>query len=261
MASIVRDIVIAAPAEYCWDAVRDFAAVDKRLAPGFVTGVTMTSDRDRQVTFFTGAVATETLAGIDDHAMRLAYKIGDGPMHAAHYNASVQVIPHGAGQCRFVWVVDVLPDGLAGRTAAAMDAGLAAITATLAEGGAAADTASGGIPGLLERYVAAWHEPDLERRAAAVRALWDEHGALVNGIAEYRGWAAVATAITRSHDAWVGTGHRFRQARQPVSHHDAIRFSWEMVAPDGATVISTGTNVLMLSGDGRILSDYQFTDA
>lgn len=138
MASIVREIVIAAPAELCWDAVRDFDAVHERLAPRFVTGVTMTSDRDRQVTFFTGAVATETLVGIDERAMRLAYKIDDGPMHAAHYNASVQVIPHGAGQCRLVWVVDILPDDLASRTAEAMDAGLQAISATLARAGAAA---------------------------------------------------------------------------------------------------------------------------
>jgi hypothetical protein len=137
MASIVRDIVIAAPAEYCWDAVRDFDAVHERLAPGFVTGVTMTSDRDRQVTFFTGAVATETLVGIDERAKRLAYKIDDGPMHAAHYNASVQVIPHGAGQCRLVWVVDILPDELASRTSEAMDAGVLAMSAALARGGAA----------------------------------------------------------------------------------------------------------------------------
>ena len=54
MASIVRDVVIAAPAEYCWDAVRAFDAVHERLAPGFLTGLTMTSDRNRQVTFSTG---------------------------------------------------------------------------------------------------------------------------------------------------------------------------------------------------------------
>jgi hypothetical protein len=29
----------------------------------------MTSDRDREVTFLTGAVATETLVGIDDQAI------------------------------------------------------------------------------------------------------------------------------------------------------------------------------------------------
>jgi hypothetical protein len=134
MASVVRDIVIDAPADFCWDAVRAFDALHVRLAPGFVTALTMTGDRERRITFFTGAVAVETLVGCDDQVMRLAYKIDDGPMQAAHYNASVQVIPHGAGQCRFVWIVDILPDELAGRTAEAMDAGLTAISATLVDG-------------------------------------------------------------------------------------------------------------------------------
>jgi polyketide cyclase/dehydrase/lipid transport protein len=134
VASIVREIVITAPAEHCWDAVRAFDALHVRLAPGFVTALTMTGDRERRITFASGAVATETLVGIDDKYMRLAYKIDDGPMHATHYNASVQVIPHGAGQCRFVWAVDILPDELAGRTAQAMDTGLTAISAALAGG-------------------------------------------------------------------------------------------------------------------------------
>jgi hypothetical protein len=134
VASVVRDVVIAAPADYCWDAVRAFDALHERLAPGFVTALRMTSDRDRQITFFTGTVATETLVGLDEAAMRLAYKIDDGPMQATHYNASVQVISLDAGRCRFVWIVDILPDDLAGRTAEAMDAGLRAIRATLAGG-------------------------------------------------------------------------------------------------------------------------------
>jgi hypothetical protein len=134
VASIVREIVIAAPAEYCWDAVRAFDELHVRLAPGFVTALTMMGDRKRQVTFFTGAVAIETLVGSDPKAMRLAYTIDEGPMQAAHYNASVQVIPHGAGKCRFVWVVDILPDELADRTAAAMEAGLKAIGAALTDG-------------------------------------------------------------------------------------------------------------------------------
>jgi hypothetical protein len=41
MASIVREVVIAAPAAPCWDAIRDFGALHERLAPGFVTGVAM----------------------------------------------------------------------------------------------------------------------------------------------------------------------------------------------------------------------------
>jgi len=52
------------------------------------------------------------------------------------------VIPLGAGQCRFVWAVDILPDELAGRTAAAMDAGLRAISATLNRSGGVAAAAA-----------------------------------------------------------------------------------------------------------------------
>jgi hypothetical protein len=91
----------------------------------------MVGERDRQITFFTGAVATERLIGIDEQSMRLAYTIVSGPLNAAHYNASAQVIPDGARRCRFVWTVDILPDELASRTAELMEAGLRAIRTTL----------------------------------------------------------------------------------------------------------------------------------
>jgi Polyketide cyclase / dehydrase and lipid transport len=97
MASIIRDVVIESPAPRCWDALRAFDALHERLAPGFVTEVTMVGERERQVTFFTGAVATERLVGIDKQSMRLAYTVVKGPLNAAHYNASAQVVaPRGA---------------------------------------------------------------------------------------------------------------------------------------------------------------------
>lgn len=107
MASIIREAVISAPAAQCWDAVRDFGALHKRLAAGFVTDVTMVNERDRRATFFTGAVATERLIGIDEESMRLAYSVIDGPMQATHYNASAQIVPLGTDRCRFVWTIDV----------------------------------------------------------------------------------------------------------------------------------------------------------
>jgi len=262
MATIVRDAVIAAPPAHCWDAVRSFSALHERLARGFVTAVTMVGERKREVTFFSGAVATEMLVGIDDHSMRLAYTVVDGPLHAAHYNASAQVVPHGAQRCRFVWTIDVLPDELASRTAELMEAGLRAIRTTLdGRTAGAARAGTDGFRGLLERYVAAWNEPDADKRLTAVQNVWDERGTCVNAIAEYCGWQEVATAVTRSFDSWVSGGYRFRQARAPVSHHNTVRFAWEMVGPDGGSVISTGTNFLVLSEQGRILSDHQFADA
>jgi len=131
MASIVREARIAAPAARCWDALRAFDALHERLARGFVTGLTMTGDGERTITFFTGAVVTERFIGVDEPSMRLAYTVIDGPLKAAHYNASAQVIPVDAGTCRFVWAIDVLPGELGPRVAELMDVGLKAITATL----------------------------------------------------------------------------------------------------------------------------------
>jgi hypothetical protein len=77
----------------------------------------MHGGRDRQVTFFTGAIATERLSGIDEQSMPLTYTLTDGPLHAEHRASSAQVVPHGARPCRFVWTIDILPNPLAGRVA------------------------------------------------------------------------------------------------------------------------------------------------
>lgn len=136
MASIVREIAIEAPPERCWAALRAFDALHERLAPGFITSLEMAGERDRRITFFTGAVVTERLVGVDEGAMRLAYTVIDGPLNAAHYHAVAQVVPDGPDACRFSWAVDVLPDELAGRVAELMEAGLRAIAATLGALGA-----------------------------------------------------------------------------------------------------------------------------
>jgi hypothetical protein len=131
MASIVREVVVDAGAAECWAAVRDFAALHQRLAPGFITGVQMVSPREREITFFSGAVAREYLVGIDDERRRLAYTVVESPMGSTHHNASVEVHPDEDARCRFVWITDVLPDELAARTGELMDRGIAVIKETL----------------------------------------------------------------------------------------------------------------------------------
>lgn len=131
MASIVREVTVDAGAAACWDAVRDFAALHQRLAPGFVTDVRMVSPREREITFFSGAVAREDLVGIDDDRRRLAYTVVESPMGSTHHNASVEVHPDGEARCRFVWVTDVLPDELADRTGELMERGIAVMKETL----------------------------------------------------------------------------------------------------------------------------------
>jgi len=131
MASVVREVTIDAPATDCWLALRDFSALHERLVPGFVTSARMIGEREREVTFSSGAVAREYLVSCDDSTMRLAYTVTDSPMGSTHHNASAQIVSDGDRKCRFIWVTDVLPDNLADRTGDLMDAGLRVIKATL----------------------------------------------------------------------------------------------------------------------------------
>jgi hypothetical protein len=129
MASLRKELVLAVPADRVWSALRDFGAVHRRLAPGFVTDTRMEGEDVRVVTFFNGASARETRVGSDDTLRRLAYAIFGG--RASHYAASAEVLEIGDGGCRFVWTVDVLPDALAPYIDDMMTRGAAAMKATL----------------------------------------------------------------------------------------------------------------------------------
>jgi carbon monoxide dehydrogenase subunit G len=111
MASIRNEIPLAAASDRVWDAVRDFHAVHRRVAPGFLTDSKPEGDEVRVVTLANGAVARETLVSSDDAQRRLVYAIID--QRFKHYSASVQVFPGGAGS-RLLWIIDLLPNDLAG---------------------------------------------------------------------------------------------------------------------------------------------------
>lgn len=130
MASICKEILIDAPADQVWEALRDFGALHERLVPGFVVAAEMHGDV-RVITFFNGSVAQERLVGTDDEARRLAYTVIDGPLGATHHNASAQVVAEAGGRSRFVWVTDVLPHELETPVSGLMDRGLATIKETM----------------------------------------------------------------------------------------------------------------------------------
>ena len=130
MASIQREVVIAAPPETVWDALRDVGAIHNRLAPGFVTDVRLEDGGGaRVVTFGNGQVLRELIVDVDDKARRVAWAAVGGPM--THYNASAQVFAHGEGRSRFVWIADLLPHELAPQIAGMIEQGLAVIKQTM----------------------------------------------------------------------------------------------------------------------------------
>jgi hypothetical protein len=141
MATIRMEIAIYVSPDEAWDALRDWSALHKRLVPGFVTDLRL-DHGDRVLTFFNGSVVRERLVGIEEQARRLAWSITEGPY--VHHNGSAQVFPAEAGDTRFVWIANILPDGLAARTEALMDQGISTIKSTL-EASAAQPATSGAI--------------------------------------------------------------------------------------------------------------------
>jgi len=127
MASIRKEIRIAAPAAQVWDALRDVGALHTRLVPGFVLD-TRLEPGARIVTFANGAVARELIVTLDDAERRLVWSVVGGPF--VHHNAAAQVLDDDGG-CRFVWIADVLPDAAAGTVAAMMEQAVQAIRRTM----------------------------------------------------------------------------------------------------------------------------------
>jgi carbon monoxide dehydrogenase subunit G len=131
MASIRKEILVDAPADRVWDALRDVGAVHTRLARQMVLDTRLEGD-SRVVTFANGEVVRERIVSVDDRSRRLAYAaVG---WRTTHHNASFEVLPDGNGRSRLVWITDLLPDTLADLVGGFMDQGAEAIKLTLEAG-------------------------------------------------------------------------------------------------------------------------------
>jgi len=139
MASIRKEVSINASPESVWDALRDVGALHTRLVPGFVTD-TRLEPGARTVTFGNGQVVRELIVDLNETDRRLVWAVVDGPFQ--HYNASAQVFDEGQARCRFVWIADLLPDGLANDVATMMEQGLSVIKRTMEASGVRASPAS-----------------------------------------------------------------------------------------------------------------------
>jgi carbon monoxide dehydrogenase subunit G len=131
MASIHKDIPLDAQPDAVWDALRDFGAVHRRLAPGFVLDARLDGEA-RIVTFANGTVARELLVDCDDARQRLVYAVISE--RVKQHSASVQVLPDGEARSRLIWIVDVLPNDIAPYIEAQMDQAALAMQKALGRG-------------------------------------------------------------------------------------------------------------------------------
>lgn len=128
MATIHREIRLAAKAGEAWEALRDVGNIHRRLCPGFLTDCRMEGPDARIVSFANGMVVKELIVTVDDQTRRVAWSAVGGRL--THHNASLQILADSEG-CRAVWIADLLPSELAGAVAGMIDMGLAAMKAKL----------------------------------------------------------------------------------------------------------------------------------
>lgn len=114
---------------------------------------------------------------------------------------------------------------------------------------------------LVERYLDAWNETDVDIREAAVASVWTENGRYVDPIADVEGRSQIADLIAALQQQIPGHVFRLLDGNGGVeAHHDVLRFMWELVPAAGGEPVAIGSDVAVTDGDGRIASVVGFLD-
>jgi hypothetical protein len=118
------------------------------------------------------------------------------------------------------------------------------------------------IQTFVQNYIAVWNEPDAGRRRQLIRTLWQEDAHHLARTLEAVGHAGIEKRVADAYDKWVQEkGNVFRLRDGVDGHHGTVKLRWEMLPATGGEPISIGFDFLVLGGDSRIRTGYQFIEA
>jgi hypothetical protein len=102
---------------------------------------------------------------------------------------------------------------------------------------------------VIDAWLEAFAEEDVERRTKLIEQAWSPEGRLVDPPLEGEGYVGLSEAadLVNTHYA----GHTFRRVSGIDTHHEFVRYGWELVGPDGNSVIA-GIDVGEVAPDGRL---------
>lgn len=103
----------------------------------------------------------------------------------------------------------------------------------------------------VDTYLAMWNEDDPARRAELIAAAWSPDCTYLDPKLEAAGHAGLSEMVDTVHG--LLPGYRFRRTSGIDTHHDLVRFGWELVGPEGDVYVA-GIDVGHLDGDGRLTS-------
>jgi len=101
----------------------------------------------------------------------------------------------------------------------------------------------------VDTYLAMWNETDPKHRAQLIERAWAGDGRYVDPMLEAEGHAAISEMVAGVQAKFPG--HRFRRLSGIDTHHDQLRFAWDLVSPEGAVVVA-GLDIGALASDGRL---------
>jgi SnoaL-like domain len=111
---------------------------------------------------------------------------------------------------------------------------------------------------LVDHYIAAWNQRDAEARRAAVAVVWADEGRYVDPLADVSGHGAIADLIGAVQAQ--APDHVFQLLDGPDSHHNFVRFGWELVPASGGEPLAIGRDVGRTKDDGRFSAVVGFLD-
>jgi SnoaL-like domain len=103
---------------------------------------------------------------------------------------------------------------------------------------------------VVDGYFAMWNETDPARRRAAIDTAWTPEASYLDPMLSAEGYAELDPMVTQVQDRFPG--HRFRLTGPVDSHHDRLRWDWELAGPDGAPAVVSGVDFAVLAVDGRL---------
>ena len=111
---------------------------------------------------------------------------------------------------------------------------------------------------VIHRYFAVWNETDPAHRRDLIARTWSEDASYLDPLLAADGPVGIDAMVASVQERFPG--HRFALAGKVDSHHDRVRFAWELVGPDGASPVLAGIDFGVLATDGRLRTITGFLD-
>jgi hypothetical protein len=102
---------------------------------------------------------------------------------------------------------------------------------------------------IVDTYLEMWNESDAARRSELIERAWAEDGRYVDPALEATGHAALSDMVAAVHERFPG--HRFSRTGDVDTHHDQLRFGWQLSDGNGGVAVA-GLDVGEVAEDGRL---------